>query len=60
MAKGDGMRFNKVGVRYCTTHHGIANEDDRLCDFYDPNGSVHEPPMRACKFRQLGFQTRRR
>lgn len=24
-----------VGVSYCTLHHGIANEDDRRCDFAD-------------------------
>lgn len=26
--------FVPVGVYYCRTHHGIANEDERRCDFY--------------------------
>lgn len=46
------MKFNKVGVRYCVRHHGIANEDMDDCDFSD-----HEEG--ACRFRQLGYQTKR-
>ena len=57
MAKGRQMRFNKVGVRYCIEHDGIANEDDDECDFGrpDPRG-LYE--VKACKFRQLGYRTR--
>jgi hypothetical protein len=44
------MKFNKVGVRYCIRHHGIANEDDTVCDFsHDETG--------RCTFRQLGYRT---
>jgi hypothetical protein len=40
------FRLVKVGVRYCLTHNGLANEDDILCDF---NRSTRE----RCDFREL-------
>jgi hypothetical protein len=29
-----------VGVFYCIAHEGVANEDDRTCDFFDPDEHV--------------------
>jgi len=44
-----------VGVRYCVTHDGIANEDDDVCDF-----SRHEVIDRRCVFRALYRKVRRK
>jgi hypothetical protein len=45
-----GFRLVTVGVRYCLTHNGIANEDDYVCDFADGG---------ACNFRELYRKERR-
>lgn len=41
----------EVGVRYCVTHHGIANEDDDVCDFYGAAGTEGD-----CEFRALFYE----
>lgn len=40
----------EVGVRYCVAHHGIANEDDEVCDF-TPDRQIED-----CDFRQLWYE----
>jgi hypothetical protein len=50
------MAFHRVGVRYCTEHHGIANEDMERCDFA---GDLFDDERAACRLRQLGYRTRR-
>jgi hypothetical protein len=38
-----------VGVFYCMAHHGIANEDQVRCDFFERNDDVYGVP---CDFRE--------
>lgn len=48
------LKFNAVGVYYCTRHHGVMNEDEETCDFADD-----DLDERKCERRRLGYLTRR-
>ena len=50
------FRLVKVGVRYCLSHNGIANEGDHVCDFFDPQ---RDDLPAACNFRELYRKERR-
>lgn len=39
----------KVGVRYCVSHGGIANDGDEVCDFHDLSDA-------ECDYRQLFYE----
>lgn len=41
----------EVGVRYCPVHHGVANEDDDVCDF-----SRIDAEESDCDFRDLFYE----
>ncbi len=43
--------YKSVGVLYCITHEGVANEDDQVCDYVF--GDI-EP----CVFRRCFIQKR--
>lgn len=48
------MSMITVGVRYCTAHAGVANEDDHRCDFSGMDLDADGEPT-PCAFRELGY-----
>ena len=49
----------EVGVRYCSLHHGVMNEDDDRCDFsandLDTGEVGDDGEPRECEPRQLYY-----
>lgn len=52
-------RLVKVGVRYCLTHDGVANEDDYACDFARSDADWLGDDPKGCRFRELYRKVRR-
>lgn len=44
-------KFVTVGVRYCTNHHGLMEEDMSTCDMVDPTDDT------PCDLRMLGYHS---
>jgi hypothetical protein len=48
-------QFVEVGAFYCVQHHGIANEDDDVCDFKRGDRYLMADKPFPCKLRRLGY-----
>jgi len=62
--EGDNVStFTEVGVSYCVQHHGVANEDDEVCDFKRIDARDWNAPPESrfpCQFQTLGYMKPKR